>query len=314
MASGLLLISIRAESSKSSPIRARVSAAEPARRLFRGISIGVYMSHCPQCGNELSQERYTTGYAICECGWFDRQPTIRAEQKAEKKSIGIMIASSLAFVAFFGHMVVFGDHMVSIPVMKIQSLTGTLSAQGYESLAEACTELGNYSCAVEAYRDEYRVRGENKGLSNLGKLNMRLGKNDDAIMAYQAYVKIGGADPEATYLFGKLLETSGKANEAMAMYELAASKSEKTLPVLSTSAIVRLLIKQGQYEEAYDRILTFHESTEQANGYLNTELAQLENYFDSKPKHAGQKTGLKSQNGNSRTSRKALNGKRVARI
>ncbi len=48
------------------------------------------------------------------------------------------------------------------------------------------------------------------------------------------------------------------------------------LPIAATGAIVRILMKQGQYTEARTRITEFHKSADNAKGYLNTELTQIE--------------------------------------
>ena len=43
-------------------------------------------------------------------------------------------------------------------------------------------------------------------------------------------------------------------------------------------------MKQGRYEEALTRINNFHASADNANGYLNTEKSQLENYLSKQAK------------------------------
>jgi len=239
---------------------------------------------CPRCGTEIPHDRYIDGQAICSCGWYDNRAARRAAEKMERKTILAMILSSVILAAGFVHATRWGSDAISYPVLKVQELTGILSASGYEKLANLCFNRGDYDCTKKAYQGQYAVSRDPIILARLAKLNMQLGLNQEALQVYANYFAAGGEEIEAAYLYGKLLEENGQYDQALAMYETAVQKSIDTLPVHSTGAIVRLLIKLGRYEEAYARIQSFHEISDQAKGYLNTELSQLEAHFTSASK------------------------------
>lgn len=263
---------------------------------------------CPKCGSEISHDRFINGQAICKCGWFDDRSARQAALSAERKTILSMIVGAFVLAIGFGHIATWGSDAISVPLMKVQQMTGTLSDQGYEKLATSCLTHGKYECAQKTYQKRYSATRNVEALAQLAKLNMQLGQNEDSLASYTAYFQAGGDDTEAAYLHGKLLESANRFEEAIDMYELAAEKSEETLPVLSTGAIVRLLIKQGRYEDAYSRIQDFHESSEQAKGYLNTELSQLENHLQ------GSKSKKNSRSTTDRSTPKVGASKRVVGV
>ncbi len=263
---------------------------------------------CPKCGTVIAEERYINGQAFCSCGWYDDRAARRAAALVERNTILTMIAGSLILAGAFFHVTRWGSDALSYPLLKIQELTGLLSSRGYDELASICLNHGKYECAQKAYQGQYAKSRNPQSLARLAKLNMQLGLEREALQTYALYFAAGGDDVEAAYLNGKLLEASGQYEQALRMYELAAERSVDTLPVHSTGAIVRLLIKLGQYEEAYDRIQAFHEINDQAKGYLNTELSQLEAHFGDSLKNK------KSSRSNAPAPTKPSQRKRVARM
>lgn len=252
---------------------------------------------CPRCNQEIPSERYVTGFAICECGWFDGAPEQKARSATEKKTITAMVVAAVLFTALYGHMLNWGAYAFEIPFVKIQQLTGTLSKQGYEELADACVHLNKWSCAQDTYMDLYKQTRDPEGLARLAHLQVRLQDRNAALSSYAAYFRAQGRNGEAALEYAKLLEESGNTEMAFQYYEASIQMRPQILPVSATTAIVRLYMKQGRYQEAYDRILAFHSSAGNAKGYLNTELAQLEEYFGA---HGG---GSKSRKGGNRVAR-----------
>lgn len=235
-----------------------------------------FHGNCPQCGSDIPRERYGTGYAICECGWYDVSSREQARKQAEKKVIHILIGASVAMVLMYAHLLSWGSYAVSIPFTKLAQVTGTLSKSGYEELAQACIELNKWDCAKDAYLGLYRKTGDSSGLASLAYLQTRLNERDAALSSYAAYVKVGGNDGISLLRYGKMLEEVGQMEQALVIYEKSITARPEILPVQATTAIVRHLIKKGQYEDAYARIIAFHESAGNAKGYLNTERLQLE--------------------------------------
>ncbi len=251
---------------------------------------------CPQCSSEISGEQYATGFAICQCGWSDPTPKVNAEQAAEKTTIAIMIFSAFALVLVFAHMVTWGAGWLSVPILKARELTGTLSRDGYLELAQTCIGAAKYPCAKNAYIGLYRSLGDITGLINLASLQVRLGEADSALATYAAYFKAGGQDSEIMLRYAMLLEEKGQTDAALQYFEssIAAQSlaAPAALPVNATTGLVRMLIKSGKYVEAETHILNFHESAENAKGYMNTELAQLHTYFEAHPGTAGRSANI----------------------
>lgn len=231
---------------------------------------------CPRCGTEFTSEHHSLGHVVCACGWIDETPVETASKSTEKKSIRAMAAFAIVFVAGFAHLGSWGSHAFSIPFTKIAQITGTLSADGYRQLAQTCIDLNKWSCAEGAYMDLATSRGDVEGLAQLGSLEARLNKPAQAVAAYQAYEKHGGSTATSLVAYGKVLEAMGNDAEAIRVYEKSIVAKPDALPIQATTGIVRLMMKQGRYAEAYSRILAFHDSAENAKGYMNTEAAQLE--------------------------------------
>lgn len=253
-----------------------------------------FHNFCPRCNQEFSKKNHVSGIAICECGWSDQTSENKAAMKIEKKAITAMFAFAVLFTVGFGHLQSWGSHATSIPMIKIKQMTGNLSTQGYRELAQACIELNKWSCAENAYVELANLRGDTEGFAELGSLQQRRGLPERAFAAYQEYEKRGGNDAFSLVQYGKVLEMLNQDLEAMKIYEKSIAAAPEALPVQATSGIVRLLIKKGSYEEAYVRIIEFHESAQNAKAYMNTELAQLEKQLGSVAARKIEKKTLKA--------------------
>jgi tetratricopeptide (TPR) repeat protein len=247
-----------------------------------------FTGFCPVCNSHIPNERYSTGHAICACGWTDPSPVIAARKTGEKEVITVMVGVAIAVALGFAHLASWGSYALTIPVVKIQQLTGTLSAQGYQELANACIRLNKWSCASEAFIEMQAVTKNPEGLAMLGDLQIRLHETQAALTTYAGYFRVGGRDGEAALKYAKLLENHGDTEAAIKYYESSIELRPKILPIQATTGIVRILMRQGRFEDAQKRILAFHESAENAKGYLNTELAQVEAVLESqKPQPKG---------------------------
>ena len=231
---------------------------------------------CPQCNQQISSERHLTGYAICECGWFDNSARVTADKREEKKIIATMIFSAVFMAVLYGHMLNWGSYAFKIPFVKVAQVTGLLSKDGYLELAKTCVQLNKWACAQNAYVDLYHQSGDPEGLAQLAHLQVRLSEKALAETTYATYFKVGGKNADSAIEYGQLLEDNSKFDQALSYYEKSITLRPLVLPINATTSVVRLLIKIGKYQEAYDRIVDFHASAGNAEGYLNTELAQLE--------------------------------------
>lgn len=240
-----------------------------------------FQGFCPLCGRHIPTDRYVGGRAVCACGWRDESANAIANERLERQASLGLIAVSVFFALFLGHMFAWGSHALSIPGLKIGQWTGMLSSSGYRELAKACLDLGKNAAAERAYFDMYRSARDVEGLALLGSLQAREGKAQPALSSYSAYFQAGGRDANAMVAYAKLLEGAGQVDEALKRYDEAAANSN-LLPVSATTGAVRLLISQRRLEEAYMRVLAFHASAENAKGYLNSERNNLEAWLGPK--------------------------------
>jgi tetratricopeptide (TPR) repeat protein len=243
-----------------------------------------FLGTCPQCSTEIPKDRYVSGFAICECGWSDTTGLRRANKAHDKKAVRSLVAGAVILVALFAHLSTWGSYSAAIPLVKIQQLTGTLSKAGYLELGENCIALGRFECAKSAYADLFSSNGDASGLALRANLEDRLGETAAATNDYAAYFSAGGKETKAFVAYGHLLETANRNAEASTAYENAIATTGEVLPVQATTGLVRLLMKEGKYELALERIKAFHESAGNAVGYLNTELTQLESYLGTQAK------------------------------
>lgn len=235
-----------------------------------------YHSFCPRCGTEFTQEHFASGSLICACGWHDETVEKQADKKLENLTIKAMIGFAVVFTLGFAHVASWGNYAFSIPFTKAAEMTGMLSADGYRELAKTCITLNKWSCAEDAYTELAQERGDVEGYAQAGDLDAKLSKPAQAQQFYQAYEKAGGHNAMSLLAYGKLLEAANNDGEAQRVYEKSIAAKPDALPVQATSGIVRLLIKHGQYADAYERIIAFHNSAENAGGYLNVEAEQMQ--------------------------------------
>lgn len=231
---------------------------------------------CPQCGSEIPNERLITGSAICQCGWHDMSANAKATRRNENKTITFLVAVTIGLSLGYWHLLNWGSYAVSIPFVKLQQITGTLSKQGLEDLAQACIKLNKWSCAQDAYLAIYRNHRDVEGLAKLAHFQVRIEAKESAMSTYASYFQTGGKNGEAALEYAELLEKSGRDETALTYYEKSIELRSETLPVQATAGIVRILVKQGHPLDAHERLVAFHESAGNAKGYLNTELEQVE--------------------------------------
>lgn len=241
-----------------------------------------HFGNCPRCNSQLhtnvaSGNIKAGGLAVCtKCGWFESHAQAEARTKAENQAISIMATFAVSVLLVSAHMLSWGAHAFSIPMLKAGQWTGMLSSRGYDELAQDCVDLGKYACARTAMIENFQIHRTPEPLAKLARLQIRMQDTQAALVTFASYFKHGGKDGEAALLYGQLLEQSGQDDEAIKMLDASIAARGEMLPIAATGAIVRILMKQGHYEEARQRITQFHASAENAKGYLNTELAQIQ--------------------------------------
>jgi tetratricopeptide (TPR) repeat protein len=255
-----------------------------------------YQGTCPRCGEEIPKERYATGFAVCSCGWADPTPFNKHRMQRENKIVVTMVVAAVCLTLAYGHLARWGSYAFEIPFVRIAEFTGTLSKEGYQELAQACVERNKWSCAKDAYIGlyrKYRSTGDSSGLASLAALQLQLGETQAALASYGSYVNSGGKDATALLKYAQVLEGQSQFEDALRIYDLSIAAAPQTLPVRATTGIVRILMQQEKLESARARIVAFHESAENAKGYLTFELAEIEGKLNSSSTEANKKLAFK---------------------
>jgi tetratricopeptide (TPR) repeat protein len=241
-----------------------------------GMSLGTALSICPLCGTEIKASRILRESVICECGWCDSSAIEKAGDQQTKFTIKVFAVVSAVLLIGYGHLLTWGSYAGTIPFLKMGEAAGWLSPSGYEKIIEACVTQNRWGCAEQAHIDLYRKTADPEVMARLGKLQFLLKENQQAANSYDTYFKIGGKNPEASLNYGQVLEQLGQNEKAEEMYRKSMADNQEKLPINATSRLVHLLLQQKNYNEARIVIDTFHESAENAKGYLNSEADEVD--------------------------------------
>ncbi len=233
-------------------------------------------THCPACAAELSKENLEMGIAVCRCGWTSGDTVDLHRKQEEKKAITAMSSVAVLILLLFVHVMNWGSYSSTVPFLQIGQMVGMLSDQGYKDYITISLKLGKFEKAESLAISRVKSTRNIEALADLGRLQTALGKQDVAMSSYSQYFSSGGKSGDAAVQYGQLLEAAGQDGEALKMYDISVLSRPEVLPIQATAGIVRILYKQGRYEEAYGRVVDFHNSAGNAKGFLNTELALVE--------------------------------------
>ncbi len=237
---------------------------------------------CPKCGSELSQDRYINGNPICQCGWsHNRAAKIKETQWQHKvfKSYGVF---SVVLMAFFVYALQWGGYVYKMPLIQLARVVGAITPAGLQEYIQACLALGKFDKAQEAYIELFQKTQNPEVASQLAQLQTRLGDLDGAIKTYEFYLKTGGKDATTIFHYAEILERRGDIAGATKYYQASLDAKPDVLNVSAHAGLVRILMNQKKWTEAYEYIAKFQSTSEQAKGYLNTELMQLEKQIEPK--------------------------------
>lgn len=260
---------------------------------------------CPRCGgaihsdlNQISQQSFAmtfststlnskarpsstlpggVGLNICgNCGWNESRNNETMRQSSENRTIIAMAVAAGGFLVALATLISWGGYWTEAPLLKAGQMAGVLSYSQSDRLAEICINLGKYPCAKQTLIESAQKNHQPTPLVQLAKLQLKMQDSDSARISLNSYFEMGGKDGEAAFLLAQIFEHDNDMVNAMKFYEFSIANRPETLPIAATGAIVRILTKQGQYDQAYQRIVQFYASSGNAKGYLNAEFAQLE--------------------------------------
>jgi len=234
---------------------------------------------CPICGVEIKSDRVIGDSVVCSCGWCETIHAEKADQKQQKRTIMTFAALAMVATMAYGHIVSWGTYSAEAPFLKVGSMLGTLSPDGYEELIKAAIATNKWGTAEQAHIDLYRKTANPEVIARLGKLQMLLKKPQQAVASYELYYKIGGKNPDVAFFYGEVLEQAGQPDKALDAYHLSITQNPEKLNVNATSNLVHILMKEQKYAEARESLEAFYGSAENAKGYLNFEMSELEKFL-----------------------------------
>jgi tetratricopeptide (TPR) repeat protein len=236
----------------------------------------VFNGACRACGKEIPSQRILGNTVVCECGWAASNAMATNMQKISKQTvIAFVIASCLVFIGFV-HSFNWGRHAYSIPFLKTAQILGMSSPAGLESIIEACRERGKWACVHDTSFELFEKTKNPQPLGRLAVFYSRLNQPQLAVSVFEAYVKAGGNESGIAFEYGQILEKTNQREQAISWYDKSMATSGDRLPVRAMTALVRILMQDRRYEEAYERIVAFHGSAGNATSYFTTELSELE--------------------------------------
>jgi tetratricopeptide (TPR) repeat protein len=207
----------------------------------------------------------------------DPAPTEKQSQRQENRVIAMLGFSAVVLVVAFVHAATWGSAAISAPTQIMARALGLLSPEGHQNLIETCLKLGRAECVEATAASRYRTTGNLSDFAELGFLQNRIGKSDAALSTLQQYIEAGGNDAVVALKFARLLEAANSDELAIQMYELSLAQwGTEALPIDQTAGLVRLLYKRGDYQLAYEKLLSFRAMGQNAEGYLNSEMALVE--------------------------------------
>lgn len=122
------------------------------------------------------------------------------------------------------------------------------SFAGHYNLGVYFDRHGDWSAAIDHYREALRIKSDRDAHYNLGVDLARQGQWDEAIAQYQEATRIKRNHAEAHYNWGIALARQGKWDEAIAHYELALSFKPELAAAHNNWGAV--LARQGRWSEA----------------------------------------------------------------
>lgn len=162
-------------------------------------------------------------------------------------------------------------------------MTGTLSVEGYNELAQMCIGTGQYTCAEDAYLELFEKSKNPEALLRLAYLQGRQKKADEAAETFQNYFAADGRDGNAMIAYAKLLEQKDQLKEALNYYMASIPARPEIVPVQATTGIIRIYKKQKRYREAYNHLLAFRRTSPIAREYLKEEMQSITRLLRAKP-------------------------------
>ena len=202
--------------------------------------------NCPVCGSSLKKAGQTS---FCACGWS--KSFNQKEQKQAQKSIAknIMIAGFglMASIVYIGS---WGSSSFEIVPLKARQWTGQMNKASFARMKHICMRLKKYDCVENAQKSFFQASGDMKALEDLGEFQYRRKRFEQAKRTYHQYFTKKGTSVKSAYNYAKLLEKTGKNDDALSYYQYALKVRPKSVQITVMRSYIDLLVKTGKSHQA----------------------------------------------------------------
>jgi len=207
---------------------------------------------CPQCQQNVSEERAQSAVIVCNhCGFTQNTLEGEMDKQHDNRFMKVVLIGAAIGLATFIHFVHWDVYSFSILPLKAKQWTGTASSEDLRLIAKICMERMRYSCAENALIGVTEKDATDlDSVFQLGELQRKTGKQDAAITTFQQYFSRGGNSAEAAYSLARLFETRGNTKDASDYYARALLAKPDVLQITVVQAYVAMLMKNGQSKEA----------------------------------------------------------------
>ena len=190
------------------------------------------MNNCPRCGSQTERVSQTI---ICKCGWTYSQ---KKESSQKTVIIGMVLAFTLVAGSLF-HFFQWGGHAFSIvfagPAEKIK----------------ICMGLKKYDCVEHNYQASYEKTGDIAFLEELGEIQFKREKFNEAKQTYSRYFSNESAKSyKAAYYYAHSLAKTGDIEKAIKYFDVILKNRPNVLMITVIESYLDVLVSHNRIRKA----------------------------------------------------------------
>ena len=189
------------------------------------------MGNCPRCG---LQTKKLVNTWICTCGWTHSN---KKEASQTPVIVGLFLVFSLLSVGLF-HFFQWGSHGFSI----------LFAGQGDK--IEICKDLKKYDCVEKAYQALFEQNGDIKILEELGELQFKRKKFEEAKSTYTLYFSKEGKSYKSAYYYAHSLSQTGDLSTAIQYFDSILKSNPNVLMVTIMESYLQILVSNNRHSKA----------------------------------------------------------------
>ncbi len=235
------------------------------------------MNNCQECHQALQHNIFNSQSMACShCG--RKKSRQSATRVIQREVIRNMVIASIGFLAVFYHFSNWGSHSLSIVFLKATQVLRVGSSKQYSKLHKICQSLKRYDCMEGALKDHYKASKDTKSLRSLALLQMRRGKDQEAVQTYKEYFEKFSEenfDKQSAFNYAKLLNHLGKPDMALEYYGKIINQEKDVIPVNAVRNKIQILVQLNRQKEA-QKIVQRYKALAKDDHYITQEMNNLE--------------------------------------